>query len=139
MSFACHLHFICIYSYFFYMFSYVIRISVVRTRMSCVCHSYVLVYHSYVTRLWFYHEPMKTYFCGTFKEHELYETYMKLCFCFYQASSLKKTSYWKSPYISYALHEDVPKILLWLHCTKNCCFSLSISVVNATKSAGNSL
>ena len=26
--------------------------------MSSVCHSYVLVSHLYVTRLWFYHEPV---------------------------------------------------------------------------------
>ena len=26
--------------------------------MSFVCHSYVLVCHLYVTRLWFYHEPV---------------------------------------------------------------------------------
>ena len=31
--------------------SYVIRMSLVCTRMSSVCHLYVLVYHSYVTRM----------------------------------------------------------------------------------------
>ena len=38
---------------------YVIRMSLVCTRVSSVCHSYVPVCHSYVTRLWFYHEPKK--------------------------------------------------------------------------------
>ena len=31
--------------------------SLVCTRMSSVCHSYVLVCHPYFTRMWFYHEP----------------------------------------------------------------------------------
>ena len=44
MSFVCH--------------SYVIRMSLVCTRMSSVCHLYVLSCHPYVTRMWFYHEPV---------------------------------------------------------------------------------
>ena len=39
--------------------SHVIRTSLVCTRMSPVCHSYVLVCHPYVTRMWFNHEPLK--------------------------------------------------------------------------------
>ena len=34
------------------MYSYVIRMSLVRTRMLSVCHSYVLVCHPYVTRMY---------------------------------------------------------------------------------------
>ena len=44
MSFVCHL-------YAIRMYSYVIRVSLVCTRMSYVCHSYVLVCHPYVTRI----------------------------------------------------------------------------------------
>ena len=49
---------------------YVIRMSFIGTPMSSVCHSYVLVYHPYVTRIRFYHEPKKrarnnTTFIGT--------------------------------------------------------------------------
>ena len=51
------------------MYSYIIRVPLVCTRMSPVCDSYVLVCnpyvtrmslacHPYVTRLWFYHEPL---------------------------------------------------------------------------------
>ena len=54
LSFSCHLHAICMRSYFIYMYWYVIRIysyvirmslvcirmSLVCTRMSSVCHSY---------------------------------------------------------------------------------------------------
>ena len=36
---------------------YVTRMYLNVTRMSSVCHSYVPVSHSYVTRLWYYHEP----------------------------------------------------------------------------------
>ena len=50
--------FIYIYSYAILMslvctrmYSYVIRMSLVHTHMSSVCHSYVLVCHSYVTRI----------------------------------------------------------------------------------------
>ena len=38
------------------MYSYVTRMSLVRTRISAVCDSYLLVCHSYVTHLCFYHE-----------------------------------------------------------------------------------
>ena len=34
------------------MYSYIIRMSLVCTRMSSVCHSYVLVYNPYVTRMY---------------------------------------------------------------------------------------
>ena len=82
MSFACHpyvtrISLVC-HPYVTRMYSYVIRMSLVCTRMSSVCHSYVLyvtrmslactrmsfVCHSYVlvchpcdTRMCFYHEP----------------------------------------------------------------------------------
>ena len=39
------------------MYSYVIRMSLVCTRMSSVSHSYVFVCHPYVIRMWFYREP----------------------------------------------------------------------------------
>ena len=45
--FVCHL-------YVTLMYSYLIRMSLVRTRMSPVCHSYVLVCHRYVTRMYSY-------------------------------------------------------------------------------------
>ena len=54
MSFACHLHVVCMPSYFFYMYSYVIRMSVVCPLMSSVCHSYVLVCHPCVTHMYSY-------------------------------------------------------------------------------------
>ena len=54
MSFACHLHVICMRSYFIYIYSYVIHMSLVCTRMLSVCHSYVLEYHPYVTRTYSY-------------------------------------------------------------------------------------
>ena len=77
MSFACHWHAICMSfvctPYVIRMspvctrmYCYVIRMSLVCTRiylhvirMSLVCHSYVFVSHPYVTRMWFYHEPVK--------------------------------------------------------------------------------
>ena len=43
MSFACYLHVTFMRSFFIYMYSYVIRMSVVCTPMSSACHSYVLV------------------------------------------------------------------------------------------------
>ena len=71
MSFLCHSYVTRMYSYVIRMslachpyitrmYSYVIRMSLVCTRMSPVCHSYVLVCHLYVTRLWFYHGPVET-------------------------------------------------------------------------------
>ena len=65
MLFTFHFHAICMRSYFIYMYSYVIRMSLVCTlyvnrmsrvcmRMPSVCHSYVLVYHLYVTRMYSY-------------------------------------------------------------------------------------
>ena len=54
MTLSCHLHGICICSYFIYMYSYFIRMSVVCTRMSSVCHSYVLVCQTYATRMYLY-------------------------------------------------------------------------------------
>ena len=41
-------------SYFIYMYSYVICVSVVCTGMPSVCHSYVLLGHPYVTRMYSY-------------------------------------------------------------------------------------
>ena len=78
MSLVCHtyvLAFIFMYSYaihmsFVYtlchpyvtrMYSYVIRMSLVCTRMSSVCHLYVLVCHPYVTRMYLYVTPMYWY------------------------------------------------------------------------------
>ena len=43
MLFSCHSHGICIRTYYIYMYSYVIRMSVVCTLMSSVCYLYVLV------------------------------------------------------------------------------------------------
>ena len=43
-----HSHVICMRSYFIYMYPYAIRMSLVCTHMSSVCHSYVLVGHSHV-------------------------------------------------------------------------------------------
>ena len=43
MSFTRHLHVICMCMYFTYVYAYAIRMSVVCTRMSSVCHWYVLV------------------------------------------------------------------------------------------------
>ena len=48
---ACHLHVTR-------MFLYVMRMSLEYTRMSFVCHSYVLVCHPYVTRMYSYVIPM---------------------------------------------------------------------------------
>ena len=72
MSFVCHSY---MYSYVLVCHPYVLvctRMSsvchlyvFVCTRMSSVCHSYVPVCHSYVTRMWFYHEPFLTYNSGT--------------------------------------------------------------------------
>ena len=39
------------------MYSFVIRWSLVCTRMSLVCHSYLHACHSYGTCICFYHEP----------------------------------------------------------------------------------
>ena len=47
MSLVCHL-------YVTRMYSYAIHMSLVCTRMSPVCHLYVLVYHLYVTRMYSY-------------------------------------------------------------------------------------
>ena len=89
---VCHLYVTCMYSHvmvchsfvlvchlcFTHIYSYLIRMSLVCTRMLFVCHSYVPVCHPYVTRMysyaicmslvctrmsslltrmWFYHEP----------------------------------------------------------------------------------
>ena len=66
---------LCIYIYI-YIYVYIIYIFIIYiyilyichsydvtssyTRMSSVCHSYVLVCFSYVTRLWFYHKPFRS-------------------------------------------------------------------------------
>ena len=39
---------------FIYMYSYAIRMSLVWTHMSSVCHSYILIRHPYVTRMYSY-------------------------------------------------------------------------------------
>ena len=75
MSFTYHSHVICMRLYFTYMYFYAIRLSVVYTRissvchfyillcngmssvctrMSSVCHSYVLSCHPYATRMYSY-------------------------------------------------------------------------------------
>ena len=54
MSSVCH-------SYVLYVFRKSLvctRMSFVCTRMLSVCHSHVLVCHPYVTRMWFYYEPI---------------------------------------------------------------------------------
>ena len=68
MLFTCHLYvirmlflctrlsFIC-HSYVIVCHLYAIRMSVECARRSFACHSNMLVCHSYVTCLWFYHEP----------------------------------------------------------------------------------
>ena len=78
MSLVCQSYVLLRHSYFTrIMYSYVIRMSLVCTRMppvcnpislvctriSPACHSYVLVCHPYVIRLCFYHEPL---FSNTF-------------------------------------------------------------------------
>ena len=67
MSFVCNsyvsyitpisMSIICVvvcHSYVTCMYSYVIRMSLVCTRMLFVCHSYVLICHPYVTRMYSY-------------------------------------------------------------------------------------
>ena len=51
MSLACHPYVTLTYSYDIFM-------SLVCTSMSSLSHSYVLVCLPYVTRMWFYHEPL---------------------------------------------------------------------------------
>ena len=41
-------------SYFIYMYAYGIRVTVVWTRMSSVCHSHVLECHPYITHMYSY-------------------------------------------------------------------------------------
>ena len=53
MSFGCHLHVT-------HRCSYVIYLSLAFIGMPNICHSHVLVYHLYVTRPWFYYEPIVT-------------------------------------------------------------------------------
>ena len=53
----CHLYVLYVlfcHPYLNCMYSFVIRMSLVCTRMSSVCHSYVFVCHSYVTRMYLY-------------------------------------------------------------------------------------
>ena len=54
MSFACHLHVSCMRSCFIYKHSYLIRMSVVCTRISSVCYSCVIGCHPYFTRMYSY-------------------------------------------------------------------------------------
>ena len=68
MSLACHVHVICLrfiymsfylyvlvcHSYVARVYSYVVPMSLVCTRMSSVFHSYVLVCHPHVTRMYSY-------------------------------------------------------------------------------------
>ena len=79
MSFACHsytirISFLC-QSYVLVYHSYVILMSLVCTRMSSVCRSYVLACHPYVTRMCFYRGPCEysTFFFvnGIFKTQKL--------------------------------------------------------------------
>ena len=65
MSSVCHSYLLVCHPYVTRMYLYVIRMSLVYT----LCYPYVTriypyVIHSYVTRLWFYHEPL---------EHWLYQ------------------------------------------------------------------
>ena len=79
MSSVCHSYVLVYYSYVTLMYSVCLML-LICTYMSSVCHSYVLICHpyvtrrywyvirmslvctrmsSYVTRMWFYHEPFK--------------------------------------------------------------------------------
>ena len=62
--FVCHSYVTCMYSYITRMslvcHSYVIRMSLVYTCMPFVCHSFVLVCHPYVTHMWIYYQPFTT-------------------------------------------------------------------------------
>ena len=55
---VCHSYVLIGHPYVTRMYCYVIRMPFVCIRMSFVCHSYVLACHSYVTRMWFYQEPI---------------------------------------------------------------------------------
>ena len=61
MSFACHLHVNCMRSCFIYKHSYIIRMSVVCTRISSVCYSCVIGCHPYFTRMYLYVIRMYSY------------------------------------------------------------------------------
>ena len=82
----------CMYSYVIRMslvyvlvcYPYVTRISLVFTRMSSVCHSYVLVCHLYVTCLLFNHKP-----CITTKTTDSNRTIYFLSLIFYLINKLK--------------------------------------------------
>ena len=68
MSFTYHSHVFCMHLYFTYMYFYAIRLSVVYTRISSLCHFYILVCngmssvcpscvlscHPYATRMYSY-------------------------------------------------------------------------------------
>ena len=54
MTFVCHSYVLVCHPYFTPMYSHVIRMVVLRTRMSSVSHSYVLVCHPYVTRMYLF-------------------------------------------------------------------------------------
>ena len=56
LSFSLCIYLVC-YLYVTRIYSYVSSLSLVCTGMSTVCHLYVIEWHPYVTRLWFYHEP----------------------------------------------------------------------------------
>ena len=53
---ACHSNVICMSCHPFvtHMYSYIIRISLVCTRMTLICHSFVIVCYPYVTRMYSY-------------------------------------------------------------------------------------
>ena len=82
----------CMYSYVIRMslvyvlvcYPYVTRISLVFTRMSSVCHSYVLVCHLYVTCLLFNHKP-----CITTKTIDSNRAIYFLSLIFYLINKLK--------------------------------------------------
>ena len=91
MSLVCQSYVLLRHSYFTrIMYSYVIRMSLVCTRMppvcnpislvctriSPACHSYVLVCHPYVIRLCFYHEPL---FSNTFLTLRRIKHFMNIC------------------------------------------------------------
>ena len=48
---ACHSYVTCMCLYFIFMYSHAIRMSLMCTLISSICHSCVLLYHLYVTRL----------------------------------------------------------------------------------------
>ena len=107
----------CMYSYVIRMslvyvlvcYPYVTRISLVFTRMSSVCHSYVLVCHLYVTCLLFNHKP-----CITTKTTDSNRTIYFLSLIFYLINKLKSQLLFKLKKIFSPI----------LRRKKNCCIKI---------------